>query len=215
MRYVLEYTRENRDIVSSEINAIKETFRDFDIIYKSDFIYIIEGNYRDIENSGFINYISQIIDEKPDYNEFNCKIPEGKFYVRASVPPGYNTEMVESTVGKILGGRGRISFNNPDFIVRAVKADIWYLGILVYSRNKKDFESRRAPLRPFFSPVSLHPKYARYLINTSYTRPGDTVLDPFCGTGGILIEAALMGRRIIGNDALLNMVMGTKLNLKY
>ena len=107
------------------------------------------------------------------------------------------TEGIESEIGRNLGGKGRISFKNPDFIVRAIFLDKWYLCFLTYERDKKRFEERRAPMRPFFSPVSLHPKYARYLINTSGTAEGDTLLDPFCGTGGILIEASMLGRKII------------------
>lgn len=35
----------------------------------------------------------------------------------------------------------------------------------------------------------------------SYSRAGDTVLDPFCGSGTVPLQAALMGRRPIGFDA--------------
>lgn len=36
---------------------------------------------------------------------------------------------------------------------------------------------------------------------SSYSREGDTVLDPFCGSGTVPLQAALMGRRPIGFDA--------------
>jgi Predicted DNA modification methylase len=160
--------------------------------------------------------MSIVINESEDYNNFTgTKILDGSFYVRVIGKPKTETEKLESEIGRDLGGKGRISFKNPDFIVRAIYLDKWYLCILIYERDKKRFEERRAPMRPFFSPVSLHPKYARYLVNTSGTIEGDTLLDPFCGTGGILIEAAMLGRKIIGNDSALNMVMGTKLNFKY
>ncbi|HKJ96257.1 MAG TPA: methyltransferase domain-containing protein, partial [Thermoplasmataceae archaeon] len=108
-----------------------------------------------------------------------------------------------------------VTFKNPDFKVRAIHAGSWYLSVVVYEKDKKSMEARRAPLRPFFSPIAIHPKYARYLVNTTETKPKDTILDPFCGTGGILLEAGLMGRRIKGNDFSLNMVKGARLNLKY
>jgi len=44
------------------------------------------------------------------------------------------------------------------------------------------------------------PALANYFINW-FTKPGDTVLDPFCGGGTAPLEAALRGRRAIGNDA--------------
>lgn len=33
-----------------------------------------------------------------------------------------------------------------------------------------------------------------------YSKPGDTVLDPFCGSGVVPLEAALAGRRALAND---------------
>lgn len=43
------------------------------------------------------------------------------------------------------------------------------------------------------------PQLPRFFIER-FTAPGDVVYDPFCGRGTTLIEAALMGRRAIGND---------------
>jgi len=44
-------------------------------------------------------------------------------------------------------------------------------------------------------PYNVVAKYIEY-----YTNPGDTVLDPFVGSGVAVIEAARLGRRAIGND---------------
>lgn len=44
---------------------------------------------------------------------------------------------------------------------------------------------------------SLSPELARRII-TEYTRPGDLVLDPICGIGVTVVEAAGLGRRAIG-----------------
>ncbi len=46
-------------------------------------------------------------------------------------------------------------------------------------------------------PASLHPDAARDLVAAF---PGDSVLDPFCGGGTILIEAMRAGRRAVGRD---------------
>ncbi|WP_337860713.1 DNA methyltransferase [Ferroplasma sp.] len=215
-KYILELSGENIEIAHTEIRYIQNAFKNFEILQESERYILIEGSYNNAMDSAFTNYISRVIDENQDYTNFiENTIPEGFFYVRVSEMPKTETMNVESEIGKNLGGKGRISFKHPDFIIRVIFMDKWYLCQLIYERNKKSFEERRAPMRPFFSPVSLHPKYARYLVNTSGTVPGDTLLDPFCGTGGILIEAAMLGRKLIGNDSSLNMVMGTKLNFKY
>lgn len=68
--------------------------------------------------------------------------------------------------------------------------------------------------RPYISSeISTSPKVCRTLLTLSGARPGDTVLDPFCGTGTLLIEAALLGIKGIGVDIEGNQVQGTKKNL--
>ena len=43
------------------------------------------------------------------------------------------------------------------------------------------------------------PQLPRFFIET-LTKPGDVVYDPFMGRGTTIVEAALFGRRVIGND---------------
>lgn len=75
------------------------------------------------------------------------------------------------------------------------------------------YEERKPQNRPYFHPSSLHPRIARALVNLG--RCKKEVLDPFCGTGGILIEAGLMGLTVKGLDISEEMVTGTKQNLEY
>jgi len=51
----------------------------------------------------------------------------------------------------------------------------------------------------FRYPAKFHPPVARALIER-YTSRGDVVLDPFCGSGTLLVEARTMGRSSIGVD---------------
>ncbi|MBU7030320.1 MAG: methyltransferase domain-containing protein [Theionarchaea archaeon] len=75
------------------------------------------------------------------------------------------------------------------------------------------YEKRKPQYRPFFHPSSLHPRTARALVNLGRCR--HEVLDPFCGTGGILIEAGLMGLKVKGLDISEKMVEGTQKNLTH
>jgi DNA methylase len=62
-------------------------------------------------------------------------------------------------------------------------------------------EAARAHVHGFHSyPARMHPLTARRLIE-SFSQPGDIVLDPFCGSGTVLVEARLLGRRALGVDA--------------
>ena len=64
--------------------------------------------------------------------------------------------------------------------------------------NSDQFFDRRAHLRPRNHPTSLNPKLARAMINLA--GPVETILDPFCGSGGILLEGALVGKGMTGTD---------------
>ncbi|MFO0824734.1 MAG: DNA methyltransferase [Gemmataceae bacterium] len=48
-------------------------------------------------------------------------------------------------------------------------------------------------------PARMHPTTAARLVQ-SFTRPGGRVLDPFCGSGTVLVEAMILGRVPFGTD---------------
>jgi 23S rRNA G2445 N2-methylase RlmL len=60
----------------------------------------------------------------------------------------------------------------------------------------------RRPYRVRSRPGSLHPPLAAAMVSLAAPHPGATVLDPFCGTGTIPIEAGLVHRslRIVAGD---------------
>ena len=53
--------------------------------------------------------------------------------------------------------------------------------------------------RLFTYPAKFHPPVARALIGR-FSRAGELILDPFCGSGTILVEARAQGRNAIGLD---------------
>jgi len=109
----------------------------------------------------------------------------------------------------------KVSLENPKtFVQFFIFKNKAYCGLLAYE-NKEDFESRRTHLRPFTHPSSLHPKLARALVNLTGIKEKETLLDPFCGTGGFLIEAGLMGIKGIGYDIYKIMAAGCKKNLEH
>jgi tRNA G10 N-methylase Trm11 len=63
----------------------------------------------------------------------------------------------------------------------------------------------------------LPPKIARTLINLSGIKPTKTktLLDPFCGSGRILVEALELGFQIIGSDISKGQIEQTKANLEF
>ncbi len=213
--YVVEYGQDIKAAARFELQNFAETLG-FGIIFDRDGVSVISGYGDSLRESAFIQRISEVVSEGDSYQQFSSyAIDEGKFYVRVRDPIGCHNSALEPEIGKLLHGEGRISFRDPDFVLRAFHLDRWYLAREIYSMPKESFDQRRSPKRPFFSPISMHPKIARFMVNVSNTPPLGVLLDPFCGTGGILLEAGLLGKRTIGIDLSLQMTSGAKLNLKY
>ena len=188
----------------------------FSIIQSDQRFAIISGDWNSLKDAAFVRKVSRILFRAKSFESLEIpELPEGKFYVRFTDSSDCHDAKIEPQIGTMLKGQGRISFKNPDFIIRAYHHGEWFLCLEVHSGNSIDFEKRRAPMRPFFSPISIDPRHARFMVNCSETEPGDLIFDPFCGTGGILLEAGLMNRRIMGNDWTLQMETGASLNLKY
>ena len=110
----------------------------------------------------------------------------------------------------------KVNLTNPKSLVRVIafKNEL-YIGIEKIKLNKKHFEDSKPHKRPFFYPGSMNPKLARCMVNLSRVKEGELVLDPFCGTGGILIEAGLIGCKLVGSDMFWKMKNGTAINLDY
>lgn len=79
-----------------------------------------------------------------------------------------------------------------------------------------DFDKRKSHLRPRPSPTSLHPKLARAMVNLAGIRyKNESIADLFCGSGGIPLEAGLMGFKATANDINKKMLWKTLVNLRY
>lgn len=108
----------------------------------------------------------------------------------------------------------KVNLENPEMIVQVIcENKKCYSGILEYD-NVEKFSERRPHLRPGFHPSSMQPKLARALVNLSRVKKDGTLLDPFCGTGGIMIEAGLIGIKNIGLDLNEEMIALADRNLK-
>jgi tRNA (guanine10-N2)-dimethyltransferase len=110
----------------------------------------------------------------------------------------------------------KVNLTNPDIELRSlITQKTAYVGIKKAEINTSHFQQRRGHLRPFLSPITLHPKIARALVNLSSVKRNEVLLDPFCGTGGILLEAGLLGVQIIGSDIEQKMIDGCKKTLDF
>lgn len=91
-----------------------------------------------------------------------------------------------------------------------------HLARTVYVQDIDDYARRDfgRPRRDAFVGM-LPPKLAQTMLNLAQVAPGNRVLDPFCGTGVVLQEAALMAANVYGTDLSERMIEYTRDNLQW
>ncbi len=111
--------------------------------------------------------------------------------------------------------KGKVSLENPDYVfdVEAIPDGRYVLGLSPNGYKEFQWKSRRPRARKFFLPSAIYPKLARCLVNLSQVKEGEVFLDPFCGTGSLLIESSLMGMRSVGVEITRWIARGARLNL--
>jgi tRNA (guanine10-N2)-dimethyltransferase len=117
----------------------------------------------------------------------------------------------------LIGTRidGEVDLQQPICEYRAILSeDRCYFGKVLFRIDRGAYDSRNPGRRPFFHPGVMMPRTVRALINLSCSRQGDIILDPFCGTGGTLIEAGEMGIGALGSDFDPLMVAGSRINVR-
>ena len=121
-------------------------------------------------------------------------------FVRLSKDKFFNEADIAEYVGKNISKSSNVSVDidnaktRIDFIF--TKNNI-YCCLLLYD-VKKDY-LRRNLKYPYKHPTIMKPRLARALINLTGAINGK-IYDPFCGAGGILVEAGLMGFNVKGYD---------------
>jgi len=63
--------------------------------------------------------------------------------------------------------------------------------------NEDSGEERRSHLKKWNHPTSTHPLISKAMINLANS---EEFYDPFCGSGGLLIEGSLIGLKVLGSD---------------
>ena len=137
------------------------------------------------------------------------------FRVRArGLDVDLDVRAVEGALGADLGRTGKVRLTNPSLDLRLLVGDDVVLGRVLHRVERSALEARKVARRAFSLPISLHPKFARALVNLARVPTAGIVLDPFCGTGGLILEASRIGLRGIGADLQRSMVLGARKSLR-
>ncbi|MCX8182521.1 MAG: methyltransferase domain-containing protein [Candidatus Methanomethyliaceae archaeon] len=235
-RILLLLSGEHASLPYSEVYAILASEgAEFIELERHDQVLVVKGDERVVrhlkrraayvmEGGAFITWSKPSAEELLQAcNYADWSFLKGRsFGVRISRVKDYWKGIASSQVEGLVGGAikdmtdSRVDLESPDVWIRGVITDG---GIFLFRQDfrtdRKAFAKRRPKTRPFFHPGVLEPKIARVFVNLSRVREGERFLDPFCGTGGFLIEAALLGLCTYGVDLDKRMIKGAAKNLRH
>jgi tRNA (guanine10-N2)-dimethyltransferase len=229
MEYLFELSMENPEISAEEILRLLDTKKDLEDnkVLLAD---IKQGNLKHINRLSYTHAAFQLLfsSEKEKLAETIKNYPwlnlyKKDFCVRvhdiSSLEEGssnFGAEALEKELAGLVWHRlkdPKVRLSGSETELHFFFGKKIYCGKLLWE-NQKELLKRKAHLRPALHPSSMHPKLARAAVNLSGIRKG-TLLDPFCGSGGILIEAGLMGLSIKGHDIDGKMIEMAKTNLQH
>lgn len=222
MRKLFLLSGENIVLAGAEVLAFTKT-KDF---FNDENILIINTNKKDFSRLAFTHKVYDLLfvtNKNKFIKDFETydwnKTYEKSFSIR--IKDFSDNNLIDNFKEKDLAGFvwRRVKKPKVDLINAKTKIEIIITNKNIYccklfQEIKKDFEKRKAHLRPGFSVGSLHPKLARCLVNLTGVEKG-TIVDTCCGSGGILIEAGLMGFKVIGYDVNHVILNKCEKNLKF
>jgi len=140
----------------------------------------------------------------------------GSFCCRARKihPVTVNASQLE--LERMMGQKiqGIVDLKNPDIEYRAVFTNSrCFFGEVLHSIDRGSYAYRNPQRRAFFHPGVMMPLMARTMVNLTHVEPGQLLCDPFCGTGGMLLECDMMGIEAVGSDYDPEMLIGCRQNL--
>jgi len=156
--------------------------------------------------------------------DFKSVLGEGEsFAVRVKRVKEYSRKIVTVPLEGKLGKH--ILHSTTGTKVNLRKPDKTFFGVLTSGKlvfglklaemEILTFSERRPRKKPFFHPSAMPSKLARCMVNLSRAKAGELVLDPFCGTGSVMVEAGFVGCRVLGLDIQRRMAEGTRRNLEH
>lgn len=126
---------------------------------------------------------------------------------------------LERKLGEIIlnkAAKTKVNLKTPTKTFIGILTDKKFVfGVKLAEIFPKPFVERRPKKKPFFHPSAMQAKLARCMVNLTKPRKGELVFDPFCGTGSILIEAGLIGCRVLGVDVQRRMAKGCLKNMAH
>jgi tRNA (guanine10-N2)-dimethyltransferase len=148
----------------------------------------------------FVRNCGEIIDTFYDISKIDPPIPKPQSFVCRTInlsSKKLSPSLLERQAGEVLKKRwgSKVSLANPHVLVYLIITDSeQYIGCADSKIEPK------MPIKIIKHPHELDLKISRCIVNLSQLKEGKTLVDPFCGTGTILLQAQSMEIKSIGID---------------
>ena len=217
MTYTYLLAGENLELAEAELKGFLKSKGLDPQIRRKERLAFTDSEPSQLKRLALTHEVTQLITETTEEELEIDYRPEGSFAVRVKDFTGKEKkESIEKRLGeKLSTSENSVDLERPEERVKAyIFQEKVVIGLEVVDIDRGLFEKRVNQERPFSRPLSMDPVLARVMVNLSEVSVGDHVLDPMCGTGGILIEAGLCGIGVHGLDIDEEMVEGTRENLE-
>jgi tRNA G10 N-methylase Trm11 len=227
----------NPELSRAEVNAFLDArSREYsEVFFEENFLVLETGDEEklDIQEFGGVMKLGKILFEGSEegFEQFidgEDLVPSDKFSY--ALFGNLDTEILkdkfkrEKRKAMLKHGRKKIKFQGGEN-VELPNADYYfflhefeekiYFGVI-----DQDYDSFKVKERDMGKPVrrehlAISPRLAKILVNLSWAKRGELMLDPFCGIGGILQEALLKNIKVYGIDHDKSAVRDAEINLKW
>ena len=213
-------SKDNLELAIDEVIAIAKMYDRFSKVKVISNLVMIQSktNWSEISNrASFVKISGQILRKMSGLflDESNFEIlKNAKTFVCRIINLSsnqFNIPELENSMGDMISkfSHAKVKLENPDITV-----------YLIFT-NKENFfgfsktvKQQVRPKKTKTYPNELDWKLTRAMINLIGIKQGETICDPFCGTGTTLLEAESMGIHAIGMDFDEKMFNIAKENLK-
>jgi len=213
-------SKENVELAIDEVIAIAKTYDRFSKFQIFSNLVIIQSKtpwQKIAKRATFVKTAGHLLKKLSnlflDDSYFSLLLEAKTFVCRVInlTPKKFDATDLEDAMGNMISkfSQAKVSLENPSIIIYLILTDSQ--GFFGFSTA---FEKERHSKKTKSYPHELDWKLSRVMINLAGFKEGDTVCDPFCGTGTTLLEAESMGIRSIGIDFDKKMCEISKRNLK-
>ncbi len=165
-----------------------------DIQKNIDNKYVLFNKKFDFSRLAYTNFICELVatgETIEDIIEMSKEYFKDKYFKEFRIS---GCKKYFNVLGNVINGK--VNLKNPKYVFYVTDTKPILFGRLVWKIDPNEYERRF--VRSFYRASNLKPDLARLMVNLSLVNPGETLIDPFCGTGSILIEAASLGVKSYG-----------------